>query len=322
MQKVSKTNTKQEIWDAYQGLIRNMQEQMHAERQARKADVAQAATDETPQEPQKEEELTFDKVMNSVSTLKTNINETLNQLSDRLAEEMEKLNEVRKKIADENEELETTYKIKAEAESLLKLIELQQTRRLDFEKRMAEAEERLQNEMETRRRKWTQEEEEYSYNLKLKRRREEAEYVFAKEERERELNERENALVEREKYIADLEAKAAVFPQQLEKEILDAKGKLKARLEQEFSIAKQLREKEVEKEQAIFELKVAGLEETVKGERLQIANLARQLELATQKAQDLAVKIVETRKENERAERAERSEKSDDSRKQEYTGAR
>lgn len=106
MQKVSKTNTKQEIWEAYQTLIGQMQEQMHAERQAQAqpekgqqgAGGVQAGSGEAPEELQEREELTFDKVMSGISLLKTNANEALNKLSDRLGAEMEKLDAGRRRV--------------------------------------------------------------------------------------------------------------------------------------------------------------------------------------------------------------------------------
>lgn len=308
MEKIAKTNTKQKIWEAYQDIIRQMQERQQ-EKELQKSDEQKGAA--TPPAKLETKELSIENVIIGISTLKTNVHEVLNTLSDQLREEVEKLGEIKKTIAEENENLSSMYQIKARADTLIQLLEIQEQRKIEFEKRIAETEGKFQVEMESKKRRWTQEEEEYGYILKMKRRKEEVEYEISKDEKERTLAQREQSLREKENYLKEIETKLVAFPAELEGAVKDAQNKTKEFIAKEYTTATQLREKEIEKDSELSQLKILGLEKTAKEQAGRIAALEQQLTLATHKSQELALKIIESRKENPAPAQREESHKTD-----------
>lgn len=289
---------KNDIWKAYKELVQKMQQPKFSEEESSREVSGEAQAAEEAEQIQRDQRPIFStqEVINGITNLRANINNTFYDLSNKLTEEVEKLNGIRKIIAEENERLESVYQIKSQADTLLKLLEVQAQRKNDFEKKMADAEEKLQLEIDSRKKRLVQEEEEYNYTTKLKRRKEELDYELKREERERELLEREKIIAQKETYIKDLEVKAAKFPGELEKAVFEAKKQTRERVEKESAIASSLREKEAEKEQALAQLHIAGFEKTTAAQADQITNLEKQLAVANQKAQDLALKIVEARK--------------------------
>lgn len=291
-------SAKNDIWKAYKELMQKMQQPKLSAEESDKLDSGMAQVAEETEQIQRKQEPTFstEEVINGIANLRTHINNALHDLSNKLTEEVEKLNGIRRTAAEENERLESVYQIKSQADTLLKLLEIQQQRKNDFEKKMADAEEKLQLEIDSRKKRLIQEEEDYNYTTRLKRRKEELDYELKREERERELLEREKIITQKETYIKDLEIKAAKFPSDLEKTVFEAKKQARERSEKESAIASSLREKEIEKDQALAQLRIADLEKTAAAQAQQITNLERQLAVANQKAQELALKTIEARK--------------------------
>jgi len=116
MDNVTIKNTKKEIWDAYRRLIK----QMHGENNKRES---RKRIESEEKAVKRVDDFSVEKVVKNISDLKSSVGSALNKLSDRLVEEMEKLSDIRKAVAAEKNKLEQLYKIKYEAETLVKLLE-------------------------------------------------------------------------------------------------------------------------------------------------------------------------------------------------------
>jgi uncharacterized coiled-coil protein SlyX len=110
---------------------------------------------------------------------------------------------------------------------------------------------------------------------------------------ERELAEREKAIVEREEELAELRNKAKAFPKEMESAVSRAVRETTERIRAEAKGKEELLQKEFDGERNVLTTRIEALEKTVKGQGEQIAKLSGQLEQAYQKVQDIAVKAVE-----------------------------
>ena len=114
-----------------------------------------------------------------------------------------------------------------------------------------------------------------------------------RETADKELAEREKAIAERERELAELRAKAAAFPKELENAVNQAVKEISDKLKLEAKNREDLAHKEFEGERNVLAAKNESLEKA--GKDLIAANmkLAQQLEAAYQKVQDIAEKTVE-----------------------------
>ncbi len=177
---ISSKSTKRQIWEAYQAILGEMA--------SRKQPAAQdnAALTELPPVLESEEqkilarasELKAEAVTNDLNNIKASSAEMLDRLSEKLIGELKKLETVKQAVVLENHNLESLYKIKAEADTLLDLIALREQKRDDFQKTLAEEEEKLKFEIEQKRKQASREDEEYAHKLKLTRQKEQGDYEF------------------------------------------------------------------------------------------------------------------------------------------------
>lgn len=210
--------------------------------------------------------------------------------------------------------------------SLAALIEAQNQKRAEFENQMTRGRETLEGEIEGRRAEWEQEKKTREAELKERdaaekkardREREDFSYGFKRDQQaikdklndeklalekeikvkreaaEKELVEREKAIGERERELADLRAKAVSFPKELENAVNQAVKDITDKLKLEAKNREELSRKEFEGERNVLTAKNESLEKA--GKDLSAANmkLAQQLEAAYQKVQDIAEKTVE-----------------------------
>jgi hypothetical protein len=121
----------------------------------------------------------------------------------------------------------------------------------------------------------------------------EKEIKLKRETAEKDLAEREKLIAEKERELADLRAKAAAFPKELEtavnQSVKDATDKLKLEAKNRDDLLR----KEFEGERNVLAAKNESLEKACKDLNLANAKLAQQLEAAYQKVQDIAEKTVE-----------------------------
>ena len=320
--KLSTTNTKQEMLEAYNTLLKQLQEKREGElKPERKLEERK-----TQEAVKVAESLTVEGVSKEISSLKLDIGKMLSQITDRLEGEVNKFVAIRNAIDAKEKELQELYEIDKAAVTLAALIEAQHEKRQDFESEMAKKKEDLKGEIESTRSEWEQERAEYEMTAKERdaaekkkqnREKEEFDYNFKKEQQqakdrfeyekakleneiktrreqaENELKSREAAIAEKEEELNDLRKRAGLFPKELETAVNRAIKETTDKLTFEAKTKEQLLRKEFEGEGNVFKTRIDSMEKLVKEQSDQISRLSQQLEAAYQKVQDIAVKTVE-----------------------------
>lgn len=327
--KLSTSNTKQEMLDAYGDLLKQMEEKRDAEAPPEQK-VAEKATREVVAVA---DSLSVDSIIRDISGLKAEVGKMLTTLTDRLDQEVGRYDAVKRAIAEKENELSEIYEIQKAASSLSALIESQNMKREEFETDMASRKEALSSEMDETRFEWqkekaqrsaelkeqeaaeakrrAREKEEYDYSLQRERQsardafekekvgleeekeRLERELALRRERTDREFAEREQAIARQEQELADLRARVASFPRELE---ITVAGEVKAAVEKvqtEGKFRLDLVQKEFEGERNVLQGRIASLESVLKDQSAQLLKLNEQVEKSYSQVQAIAVKAVE-----------------------------
>jgi hypothetical protein len=208
--KLSTTNTKQEMLEAYNTVVKQLKEKEETElkpekkiEEKRVAEVLRTA-----------EGVSMDGIATHVAGLKTEVGKMLSQISDKLEAEADKLSKVQQAVEIKERELRDLYAIEKEAQTLAALIQSQAQRREEFEakmnadgealemkmasdreafmSKMALERETLTKEIELTRSKWTEEKKskeaetkewETAEKKKREREKEEFDYGFKREQK-------------------------------------------------------------------------------------------------------------------------------------------
>jgi hypothetical protein len=320
--KLSDKNTKQEMLDAYQALTKQLEEKRAAE----------LAPERRIEEKRVEEALKVanavapEGIDREIGNLKADIGKMLADVSDRLAAESARFRSIQKAVEAKERDINELYGIEKSAVSLAALIEAQNQKRMEFEIDMARAREELKSEMDFLRTAWDQEKKDHEAEVKERdatekkaqdRAREDFNYNFKREQQaikdklndekaalekdlklrretaEKEFADREKTIAESERELAELRAKAAAFPKELENAVNQAVKDISDRLKLESKSREDLFRKEFEGERNVLVAKNEALEKTSKDLLASNTKLAQQLETAYQKVQDIAEKTVE-----------------------------
>jgi len=332
-EKLTMANTKKEMLQAYQKVLKKLREKRQAEMKPeetvaeRKKSKAVAVADATSTEG----------VGNQIASLKSEIGRTLNELAERLDQETTKYTQVRTAVELAEAELQEIYEIEKAAGSLAALIEAQKQQRVEFESEMATERDQLEDEIathreafdyevKTQREQWKKEKAEYDSTVKdrdaaeKKRRQREQEewqnpferdkqtaeeqrqYELAqldreiqlkKEHLEKVLAEREQAVAAAETELQSLRARAESFPAELDQGISSAVQDTTERLERERKYTVDLLQKEFDGERNVLNSRIEALQSTVEKQAEQIARLSQQLEHSYGQVQDIALKAIE-----------------------------
>ncbi len=319
---LSEKNTKQEMLDAYRAVVRQLEEkhaaELHPEKrlQEKKADEAVAmATGLAP-----------DGVERALGNLKADIGKNLAEIAERMAAEVARFKAVQKAVEAKEQELRELYEIDKAAASLAALIEAQNQKRREFDNEVVRQKEELTREIEATRADW--EKEKKSHELELRERdalekkarereKEEFSYFFKRDqqatrdklndekaalEREilgkresvsKELAEREKAVAAQEKELTELRQRVEAFPKELASAVDRAVKEATERLKGEAKGREDLLRKEFEGERNVSAARNEALEKMNKDLSDQSGKLAKQLEAAYQKVQEIAEKAIE-----------------------------
>ena len=320
--KLSLSNTKQEMLEAYNVALKQMEAQREAELKPEKKIEEKKAKEVI----QVAESLSTEGVAKEISNLKIEASKTLAQISDRLEEEVNKFRAIQSAISLKEKELQELYEIEKSAVTLAALIESQNQKRQAFEIEMAEKKEALSQEIEALRAQREQEKKEYEEEIKerdmtekKRREREKDDYEYSfkreqkltkdkfedeksklekeiqvkKEQMESEVKEREKAIAGREDELNELRKKVSAFPKEMETAIAKAIKETTEKLTLEAKNREELMKKEFIGEKNVLTTRIESLEKTVKEQSEQIAKLSQQLEKAYQQVQEIAVKTIE-----------------------------
>lgn len=320
--RVSKSNTKQEMLDAYNALLKQLEEKRGTELKPEKK-IEEKKMKEVVEVA---DSLSSEGVVKGISNLKLEIGKMLTQISDRLEEEVSKFKGIQKAIEIKENEFKEVYEIEKTASTLAALIESQNLKRQEFESETAARKEELNKENQTIRAEWEKEKKDHETEFKernfletKRREREKEEYQYSfkreqqiakdtfedrktkleneiqlkKEQMEKDLAEREKVIAEKEEELNELRSRTSIFPKEMETAINKAIKETTERIRLEATNKEELLKKEFNGERNVLTTRIESLENTVKKQSEQIAHLSQQLEKASQKVQDIAVKAIE-----------------------------
>ncbi len=323
IKKLSEKNTKQEMLESYQNVVKQLEEKRQAELnperklEDKKAEAALKAASTVAAE----------EIDREIGGLKSEIGKMLAGVSEKLAAEANRFRSLQKAVETKEAELRELYGIEKSASSLAALIEAQNQKQRDFEVESAQRRDQLQQEMEEARLAWQKERQAHEAEVRERdaaekkareREKEQSDYAFKREQQamrdklndekatlEKELRlkkeaaaqefaERERVLVEKETELNTLRAKTAAFPKDLESAVDRAVKETTDRLKLEAKNREELLKKESEGERNVLTTRIESAEKLAKDLAEQSARLNKQLESAYQKVQEIAEKTVES----------------------------
>jgi len=320
--KISLTSTKQEMLQAYNAVLKELEARQQNELRPEK----RAEEKKSREAVQIAESLTADGVAREIAALKLEIGKTLTGIADQLEGQVGRFVAIGNAIAAKEKEISELYEIEKAALSLAALIEAQNQKRAEFADEMEEKKETLREEIESTRAAWKKDQEERDAAIKERdaaekkrqaREKEEFDYAFKREKQEtddrfayekarlekeltdkkerleQELGAREAAVAAKEAELNDLRKQAAQHPKELETAVARAVKETADRLTAEARAREELLKKEIEGERNVFTARIDSLEKTAKEQSDRVSALTKQLEAAYQKVQDIAVKTVE-----------------------------
>jgi hypothetical protein len=319
--KITPSNTKTEILNAYNDLLGKIQEskqdnpKAEQEKKIRETIVTTAA------------ELTDEKIIGQISSLKLALNSTLDKIEDDLAAEYQRLLKIREAISIEDQRLKDFYQINAGTDSLAAILVAQKEKKEEFEHEMAlrksEFEEQLKSEKlnrdkeiklweekrketeESLKKQRSREEEEYQYNLQLARKKDKDQYeqkkamlekelVQKKESIDNEINTREQIIAAAEKELFDLRSKAENFPADIDKAVQSAIKETTTQLDKEHKFEKQLLMKDHEGELKLKNQQVESLMARIKDLEIQLKQAYSKAENAENNTKEITLKAIQS----------------------------
>lgn len=286
MTKVTKSSTKDVIYNAYQEALKELEA---AKSSAFNPNEIKAA---------KETKATLENAKNIVE---------MNILNEEI---VAKYKDLEKAIEIKKSELNEYYGIEKEVDSILALIEAKKAIEAELDCEYAIKENDWQNRISDLKNEYTEtaatlkkerqrEEEEYAYNLKRSRQVENDKWADEKATREIVLKARENAVTEREKVVSESEDKLAKLTSEVETiPVLIASAKEEAyetarkELAKEHAIEKSVIEREAKLEKTLLEKELEALKEANRRLETQNADLTAKLETAQERVQTIATESV------------------------------
>jgi hypothetical protein len=308
-QQLSEKNTKAEILKAYETLLENVQNA--------KNDIPKQAQEEKQKKEmlEKVSGVTNEGIVKNITTLKSSVGNSLDEIQLNLTSEFKRLEEIRTAIVIEKQTLEDLYSLSANTDSLAAMLLAHK-----------EKEEALANEIAAKKEQWEleknrqkaiekeyfdelskcrkREEEEYAYSLKIKRQKEQDEYDTQKNQLEKELEDKK-ARFEQEVYTRELNLKNAEaeltelrknnaeFPTKLEKALKDKEAEITKLLKTQYDFDIKLMEKQNEADIRLKDHIILSLQEKIKEQQEQLKEYTDKANRAEANVKDIAVKAIE-----------------------------
>ena len=317
---VSTKNSKNEILDAYNALLQEVQsisDENREQKQSRQkqAEVVKEARDTSQSD-----------IIHRIADLKVNTAKSLDELSSQLITERDKLNTLQKAITIESTKLEEMHNIMANADSLEALILAQRRSKEEFEKEITAKQLSFDKERAEQLELWRKEkieyeatkkeqelaakkdkeraEEEYAYKFKLTQQKDtdnyevkksmlERELVELKHSAEKELSAREAAIYAQEKELLELRNASQNFDTTLHSKLEETKASITSELDKKHQYEQTLKAKETDSQISLLRQTIASLEDKIKEKQISINEITKQAQIAQSQAQELAKKIVE-----------------------------
>ena len=321
IKKITLLNTKKEMLEAYNALVKQLS----------KKEESELPPEELKEKKRKEEimkevdTLNSADVIKSIAALKAEIGNLLATISNKMEEEVNKYVKIKEAILLKEKELQEIYEIEKNAFTLSALIELQSQKRIEFENEMKQKREVFELEMKESKARFEEEkklqeakikEEIENEEKRRKREKEEFEYSFKRQQQiekdkfedeksklkkqlqeeresfERELSQREAKISQREEELVNLRNSVSSFPKEMESAVSKAIKETTEKLNSERKNAEEFQKKIFEGERNVLKTKIEALEKRVQEQNEEITRLSRYLDEAYQKIQNIAVKSI------------------------------
>ena len=318
---ISMTNTKKEMIEAYNTLLKQMEEKKSMEMKPEE----KAAAVEKKAVIEKADSVSSEKIMKDIAALKYEFGSVLSNLSEKLDDETAKYQTIKKAVELKETELKEIYEIQKQASSLAALIETQNQKKEEFEIEMDGQKEELENEIFEKRIEWDKEKKQHDFEIKERnereqkqrsREKEEFEYDFnqkkkqfedefnikkatlerelanMKEETEKSLSEREKIIAESETELNELRQKVTAYPDELNNAIENAVKSATEKIIMESEHKESMLKAQFEGEKQVLLTKIDSQEKLINQQNKQIEKLTEQIEKSYGQVQDIAIKAV------------------------------
>lgn len=239
-------------------------------------------------------EYTAEHLTAALAALKTEFGTTVDEFSGRLLAEAKKLGDMQQAMELSKKNLELHYHIQVAAETLEQLVAEHETKQLALTKETEVKRQSLADEMEKAHRDWQRELEEYEYRTKVQRERAAETDTLARAKKESELATRIEQLRQQEAEVQQLRQQVAAVPAQLDKALALREQEVTKRLRAQADAELAAMKKDWAAAKNILELKISTQHDQLKQQSVEIAALRQDAERANRKAQELAVKVIES----------------------------
>jgi len=302
---VSIKNTKDQILAAYTEVLSKLEDQQPENPQDKKEKedqghlISRIATHSS------------ESLLNDFAALKLKTMKQIDGLSEELLSEFRVLSEIRQAITVEQKHLQELYQIKETAHTLTALIQTQAREKEKFEeeiafkkgewtKQMEQLEGDFQEKKEALEKTRKREEEEYAYAQDIARRKDMDDFEARKQALEKELSglkeilsQKEADIMAKEEEFISLRERVENIPTEVSQAVKEAEERLRQQLEQQFTFAKDIREKDIERDQKLSEQKIIHLEAKILTQEQFIRELSQKADGATQQVQEIACRALE-----------------------------
>ncbi len=291
--------TKTEIIQEYEKLLGNLDDAKRVAEEVYEPESVKTVT-------RAEKEYSEQAIVKAVGTAKSMLSARLSELSEVITVSLDTLlkdalaeaaifSELRSAIDISRKQLKTQHNIEVAADTITQLVERYEKEKRELDQKLAKERAAIEENAERMKRDWKREQEEYAYDTKLRRSRDEALYDDKRKKQEDELKTRERAIGESEQEIARLRAEAGEFAIRIEEASETARQETAREAKKELTEAIEVLKKEWENERALLAIKQKHSDEYVKDLEAELAQLKKDADAANNKAQQLALKIIEAR---------------------------
>lgn len=315
-QEVSGKNTKNEILEAYNSILEELQKAQTTDPVKTKQTMEQKNIVENAAQ------ISSESVVSDLANLKISLTKLIDSLSEKLTAEVEKFRTIQKAIQFEQNHLQDLYEIKETTQTLAALFIAQKKRSEDFDAEMQQKRELFEQGMLKEKSSWQiareqlvadyeiekkslskqriREKEEYDYQIDLTRRKEEDEYFERKNKLEKELankcedmEKRESLLKEKEQEFEQLKLKVGSFPRENAESMEKAREELRKDLQQQYEFALKLKESDIGGAYKLYDQKIKSLEEKIVEQDTTIKSLTKKADESAEQVQFIACKALD-----------------------------
>jgi hypothetical protein len=313
---ISTKNTKNEILEAYNSVLEQLQKNPTNDLVKEKRTMEQKSIIENATQ------ISSESVVSDLASLKISLAKLIDNLSEKLTAEVEKFKNIQKAIQLEQTHLCELYAIKETTQTLAALIIAQKKRSEDFEIEIRQKRDLFEQTVQKEKDSWrtsreqivadyetekatlakqrVREKEEYHYRIDLERRKDEDEYQDTKNKLEKELDQkredfekREILIKTRESELAELRLKVESFPLENAKSIEKAQTELQKELQQKHEFALKLKDSEINGSFKLYDQKVKSLEEKINEQDAIIKSLTKRTDESAEQVQFIACKALD-----------------------------